>query len=51
MKTGDMVIVDKEYLNGGYEAEIVTIYGNYFARIKVGEEEWDIMKRRLTIKQ
>jgi len=47
MKVGDKVIVDVGHANGGYEAEVVWI-GKLFARIKVNNDEWDIMKRRLT---
>lgn len=44
---GDTVLVDVGHANGGYEAEVVHVYGNYFARIKYESEEWDIMKNRL----
>ena len=47
MKTGDKVLVDVGHTNGGYEAEIIWI-GKYFARIRAGEYEWDIMANRLT---
>ena len=47
MKVGDTVLVDVDYRNGGYEAELTWV-GNYLARIKVGDDEWDIMKNRLT---
>lgn len=49
MKVGDTVLVDVGYRNGGYEAEIMWL-GKYFARIKSGEEQWDIMRNRLTPK-
>ena len=44
---GDKVLVDIGHANGGYEAEVVHVYGRYFARIKFENEEWDIMKNRL----
>lgn len=44
---GDKVLVDVGHSNGGYEAEVVAVYGRYFARIKYEGEEWDIMKNRL----
>lgn len=49
MKIGDIVLVDVGHPNGGYEAEIIWV-GKLFARIKNGNYEWDIMKRRLTTK-
>ena len=49
MKPGDTVIVDEGYRNGVYEAELVWV-GKLFARIKCDEEEWDIMKKRLKLK-
>jgi hypothetical protein len=50
MEVGNIVIVDNQYANGGYEAEVIWV-GNHFARIKVKTgEEWDIMKRRLQLK-
>lgn len=50
MKKGDIVIVDEGYRNGGYEAELMWV-GNLFARIKCGDDEWDIMKNRLKLKK
>lgn len=50
IKSGDTVLVDVEFANGGYEAEIITI-GKVFAKIKSGESEWDIMIDRLTPKK
>jgi len=47
IKSGDKVLVDIGHANGGYEAEVVHVYGKYFARIKYEGEEWDIMKNRL----
>jgi hypothetical protein len=35
------------YRNGGYEAEVVSAL-KYFATIKVDDDVWDIMKKRLT---
>lgn len=49
MKPGVTVIVDKGYRNGGYEAELVWV-GKLFARIKTEDDEWDIMKTRLELK-
>jgi len=47
MKVGDTVLVDVGYRNGGYKAKLIWI-GKYFARIRAGESEWDIMVNRLT---
>ncbi len=49
MKIGDIVTVDDGHPNGGYKAEVVWVGKNYFARIKVGNQEWDIMKKRLKL--
>ena len=49
MKPVDTVIVDEEYRNGGYEAELVWV-GKLFATIKTKDDEWDIMKNRLKLK-
>jgi len=50
IKEGDTVIVDEGYRNGGYLAEVITVYGKYFARIRHEGDEWDIMKNRLKLK-
>ena len=50
MEVGDTVLVDVGYRNGGYEAEIVWL-GVLLATIRVGEDEWDIMRKRLTLKK
>lgn len=47
IKEGDEVFVDMNYANGGYKAT-VTWVGNNLARIKVDNNEWDIMINRLT---
>ena len=49
IKKGDVVLVDIDFANGGYEAEVVHV-GDIFARIKSGGYEWDIMISRLTPK-
>jgi len=47
MKVGDKVTVDKGHPNGGYSAEIIWL-GNLFARIQAGNDQWDIMRNRLS---
>ncbi len=49
MEVGDTVLVDVGYRNGGYEAEILWL-GKLFATITSDGETWDIMRRRLTLK-
>ena len=49
MKVEDTVLVDVGFRNGGYEAKIICL-GKYFASIESEGEQWDIMKKRLTLK-
>ena len=49
IKKGDIVLVDCDFANGGYEAEVLHI-SNVFARIKADNTIWDIMICRLTPK-
>lgn len=49
IKKGDIVLVDCNFANGGYEARVLHI-GDIFARIESGGYEWDIMLCRLTPK-
>ena len=50
LKVGDTVLVDVDFSNGGYEAEIVSL-GHIYASIRVGENEREILKNRLTLKK
>ncbi len=50
IKKGDIILVDCDFANGGYEAEVVFI-GSVFATIKADNQTWDIMINRLTPKQ
>ena len=47
IKVGDKVLVDVDFANGGYEAEVIHT-AKYFSRIKADGVEWDIMTCRLT---
>ena len=50
LKVGDTVLVDVDFQNGGYEAEIVSL-GHIYASIKVDGREREILKDRLTLKK
>jgi hypothetical protein len=48
VKKGDIVLVDVEFANGGYEAEVLALSPNgMFALISAAGDSWEIMTRRL----
>lgn len=49
-EVGKTYTLDKSF-RGGYDVEVVAVFGQHFCRVKSEDSEWDVMISRLSEKE